>query len=86
MLGIANVDGHCKGGLVSLPAIAHGVLGRIEAEFEHGRPRQSVVSIRPWLLGEQGGTPAAPAEGSAGAETGPPETSDADGGAGSEDA
>ena len=24
----------------------------VEAEFEYGRPRQSVVSIRPWLLNE----------------------------------
>ncbi len=29
----------------------------VEAEVEHGRPRRSVVNIRPWLLGEQGGTP-----------------------------
>lgn len=24
----------------------------VEADFEYGRPRQSVVSIRPWLLGD----------------------------------
>lgn len=24
----------------------------VEAEFEYGRPRQSVVQIRPWLLGD----------------------------------
>ena len=26
----------------------------VEAEFEYGRPRQSVVSIRPWLLNAAG--------------------------------
>ena len=25
----------------------------VEADFEYGRPRQSVVQIRPWLLGDQ---------------------------------
>jgi hypothetical protein len=24
----------------------------VEADFEYGRPRQSVVQIRPWLLNE----------------------------------
>jgi hypothetical protein len=65
----------------------------VEAEFEHGRPRQSVVSIRPWLLGEQAGNPAARAEPTR-AETSRAETSRAetsepdaeDGGATSEDA
>jgi hypothetical protein len=28
----------------------------VEAEFEYGRPRQSVVSIRPWLLSEEPGS------------------------------
>lgn len=27
----------------------------VEAEFEYGRPRQSVVQIRPWLLPDQAG-------------------------------
>ncbi len=27
----------------------------VEAEVEHGRPRRSVVNIRPWLLENQGG-------------------------------
>jgi hypothetical protein len=27
----------------------------VEADFEYGRPRQSVVSIRPWLLEGTGG-------------------------------
>jgi hypothetical protein len=63
----------------------------VEAEFEHGRPRQSVVSIRPWLLSEPVG-PADPGAESAHGETGEPETGeletgDAEGGsAGSEDA
>ena len=26
----------------------------VEADFEYGRPRQSVVSIRPWLLRDKG--------------------------------
>jgi hypothetical protein len=49
----------------------------VEAEFEHGRPRQSVVSIRPWLLGNQA-KPAAAGAHSAGVEPSEPETSDAD--------
>ena len=65
----------------------------VEAEFEHGRPRQSVVSIRPWLLGEQAGSAGAGPK-PASIETSEPETSDAEGhdagsegsGAGSEDA
>lgn len=28
----------------------------VEADFEYGRPRQSVVQIRPWLLGENADT------------------------------
>ncbi len=36
----------------------------VEAEFEYGRPKQSVVQIRPWLLSEggrqTGGTPVSP--------------------------
>jgi hypothetical protein len=48
----------------------------VEADFEYGRPRQSVVSIRPWLLegtgGEQAPEPAGspPDDGEAG--SGPP--------------
>jgi hypothetical protein len=58
----------------------------VEAEFEHGRPRQSVVSIRPWLLGERV-EPAGPGTDSAGVESSEHQTSDAEGdGAGSEDA
>jgi hypothetical protein len=30
----------------------------VEAEVEHGRPRRSVVNIRPWLLERRGGGPA----------------------------
>ncbi len=29
----------------------------VEAEVEHGRPRRSVVSIRPWLLENRAGAP-----------------------------
>jgi hypothetical protein len=29
----------------------------VEAEIEYGRPRQSVVQIRSWLLGSRGSTP-----------------------------
>jgi hypothetical protein len=53
----------------------------VEAEFEHGRPRQSVVNIRPWLLGEQAGTSAARAE-PASVESDTPETDDGETGGG----
>jgi hypothetical protein len=36
----------------------------VEADFEYGRPRQSVVSIRPWLLEGTPGEPQAEAAGS----------------------
>lgn len=35
----------------------------VEADFEYGRPRQSVVSIRPWLLHDADRDPAAPPAG-----------------------
>lgn len=42
----------------------------VEADFEYGRPRQSVVSVRPWLLAESDkGTPER-AAGEAGAKEG----------------
>jgi hypothetical protein len=34
----------------------------VEADFEYGRPRQSVVQIRPWLLGDQTASTEAGAE------------------------
>ncbi len=35
----------------------------VEADFEYGRPRQSVVQIRPWLLPDGGPEDAAPSPG-----------------------
>ncbi|HLI53195.1 MAG TPA: hypothetical protein VKU88_02625 [Acidimicrobiales bacterium] len=36
----------------------------VEADFEYGRPRQSVVQVRPWLLDDptRAGTPGDPGE------------------------
>lgn len=34
----------------------------VEAEFEYGRPRQSVVQIRPWLLPDQAGESPVPGQ------------------------
>ena len=41
----------------------------VEADFEYGRPRQSVVSIRPWLLGSQASQPADPSTDASGGES-----------------
>ncbi|HMC38776.1 MAG TPA: hypothetical protein VKI19_03880 [Acidimicrobiales bacterium] len=48
----------------------------VEADFEYGRPRQSVVQIRPWLLGDAAAAPS----GTDPAEAGPEDTDPQSGG------
>jgi hypothetical protein len=47
----------------------------VEADFEYGRPRQSVVQIRPWLLGDQ---PAATTQAATEKADAPPPSGQAD--------
>ncbi|MDA8047378.1 MAG: hypothetical protein M0Z30_19435 [Actinomycetota bacterium] len=57
----------------------------VEAEFEYGRPRQSVVQIRPWLLPDGTGSPAAdsPAADSPAADSPAPDSLEGNGHPGS---
>ena len=50
----------------------------VEADFEYGRPRQSVVQIRPWLLGDQPATTGASTAGIPAADSDTAETSTQD--------